>query len=172
MTDLATTNVWLAILTLAVVLQTAMMIAAIVVILRVARRVDEAATKAAAAFEPMAARISIALDDLNWLISVGRKADDSVRTAASELGDTIRRARGLMLGRVLPVVGVIRAARAVFSAFSARRAHRTASGQTEEDRRAVNNFISEGAPVGPATRPNGLDSAFHGERLLATREPT
>ena len=41
-TELGTINIWLAILTLAVVVQTAMMIAAAVVALRVARRADAA----------------------------------------------------------------------------------------------------------------------------------
>lgn len=143
-TELGTINIWLAILTLAVVVQTAMMIAAAVVALRVARRADAAMARAEQSLAPLAASLSAALDDIHDLTNTARRAGDSVRSTADQVGSGLRQAGGLLMGELWPALGAFRAAKSVISAFGRRRRSRKLN---LADRIAEANFVSEGAPV-------------------------
>lgn len=143
-TELGTTNTWLAVLTLAVVVQTAMMIALAIVAWRVARRADTAIARAEQSLAPLAARLSDALDTIRELTDTARRAGDSVRSTADQVGHGFRQARGLLIGELWPALGALRAAKAAITAFSRRRHSRKL---TLADRIAEANFVSEGAPV-------------------------
>jgi hypothetical protein len=143
-TELGTTNIWLAILTLAVVVQTAMMVTAAVVALRFARRADAVLTRAERSIVPLAASLSTALDDIHGLTETARRAGDSVRATADQLGNGVSHVRGLLVGELWPALGAFRAAKAAISAFGRRRKTRKL---TLADRIAEANFVSEGAPV-------------------------
>lgn len=143
-TELGTTNTWLAVLTLAVLLQTAMMVAGAVVAWRFARRAEAVLTRAERSIGPIAASLSTALDDIHDLTETARRAGNAVRSTADQLGSGMRQARGVLIGELWPVLGAFRAARAVYAAFTARRVVKR---MTRADRLAEANFVSEGAPV-------------------------
>lgn len=143
-TDLGTTNFWLAILAIAVVLQTAMILVAALAALRVVKRAESTLTKAEQMMQPLAASLSSAVDDLHDITDAARRAGDSVRNTAEQLGSGVRQARGLLMGELWPALGALRAAKSAISAFSARRRVRKLD---RDDRIAEARFVSEGAPV-------------------------
>lgn len=143
-TELGTTNAWLAVLTLAVVVQTAMMVTGAVVAWRFARRAEAVLDRAEHSIAPIAASLSTALDEIHDLTETARRAGESVRMTADQVGNGMRQARGVIVGELWPVIGAFRAAKSIYSALSGRRAVRAL---TRADRLAEANFVSEGAPV-------------------------
>jgi hypothetical protein len=143
-TDLGTTNVWLAVMAFAAVLQSAMMFVVALVALRFLRRMEDTLARVECAIEPVASRVAAVLDDIHGLSEAGRRADQSVRATVNQIGNGVHRARGLVLSRFRPVLGAVRAANATLSAVRARRSRATPN---DADRRAIENFVAEGAPA-------------------------
>jgi hypothetical protein len=143
-TDLGTTNVWLAVMAFAAVLQSAMMFVVALVALRLLRRMEDALARVEHAIDPVASRLSAVLDDIHGLSEAGRRADQSVRATVNQISNGMHRARGLVLGRFQPVLRAVRAANDTVSAVRARRSR---AAPNDEDRRAIENFIAEGAPA-------------------------
>jgi hypothetical protein len=143
-TDLGTTNVWLAVMAFAAVLQTAMMFVVALVALRLLRRMEDSFARIEYAIEPVASRVSAVLDDIHGLSEAGRRADQSVRATVNQISSRVHRARGLVLGRFQPVFRAVRVANATLSAVRARRSRAAAN---DDDRRAIEDFVAEGAPA-------------------------
>ena len=147
-TDLGTTNIWLAVLAFAAVLQSAMMFVVALVALRLLRRMEGAIARVEDVTAPLASRLSAVLDDIHGLSEAGRRAEQSVRATVNQIGGRMHRAGGLVLGRFQPVFQAVRAANATLSAV---RARRSTAAPSDDDRRAVEDFVAEGAPAADTT---------------------
>jgi len=143
-TDLGTTNVWLAVMAFAAVLQSAMMFVVALVALRLLRRMEDALARVEYTIGPVASRVSAVLDDIHGLSEVGRRADQSVRATVNQISSRMHRTSGFVLGRFHPVLWTVRAANATLSAVRARRGR---AAPNNDDRRAIENFVAEGAPA-------------------------
>ena len=113
--DLGTTNTWLAILTIAVIIQTIGLIVAAVIIARVARRVDGALERAEATIAPLSLKAHKALDELHALSTAARQAEQTIRETTEQVGQRVRDVRTFVAGRFWPVIGLARGLRAVAS---------------------------------------------------------
>jgi uncharacterized protein YoxC len=126
--DLDTTNTWLAVMAVAIVVQTVLLIA-------IAIAAWQAVRKASAALEQLEARhltpltervqqvstrVNAVADDVQEVMSRVRRADDAVRTQLGRL-DSVAHVAGHAIGsKVWPVVGLSRAVAAAVRAFSSR----------------------------------------------------
>jgi uncharacterized protein YoxC len=134
-TDLETTNAWLAVMAIAIVVQTLLLIG-------IAVTAWQAVRKASAALEQMEARhltpltervqqvstrVNEVADDVQEVILRVRRADDAVRAQLGRL-DSVAHVAGHAIGtRVWPVVGLSRAVAAAVRAFSSRPSSASAS---------------------------------------------
>lgn len=134
-TDLDTTNAWLAVMAIAIVVQTLLLIGIAVAAWQVVR-------KASAALEQMEARhlaplservqqvstrVNQVADDVQEVITRVRRADDAVRAQLGRL-DSVAHVAGHAIGsKVWPVVGLSRAVAAAVRAFSSRPSSASAS---------------------------------------------
>ena len=131
--DLQTTNVWLGILAVAAALQTLLLVAAAIGLLRMYR-------KTTATLElleqrhlaPIAARAQLIMDDLQDVTARARRVDETLRAKLHGVEGAVREVRYAVGDRMWPVVGVARAVRAGLRAFTAKSpAHITVPGRAE-----------------------------------------
>ena len=148
MPDLSTTNMWLAILAVASLVQVLLLIGAAIAMARVVARANAAAEAVQHQIAPLAARMSASLEDLHDLARRIQRADDEVHAAALRASETLSKAThtlgvaGRMVShRTWPVLGLVRAAQAVVSTI------RTRSSRRSRDRDDEARFAYEGAPV-------------------------
>jgi hypothetical protein len=127
-TDLDTTNTWLAVMAITIVVQTLLMFG-------IAVAAWQAVRKASAAFEQVEARhlaplservqqvstrVNAVADDVQDVITRVRRADDAVRAQLGRF-DSVAHVAGQAIGsKVWPVVGLSRAVAAAVRAFSSR----------------------------------------------------
>ena len=127
-TSLDTTNTWLAVMAIAIVVQTLLMIGIAIV-------AWQAMGKAAAALEALearhlvplgarvsevSARVTEVADDVQEVIGRVRRADDAVRAQLGRLDSAAHVAGHAIGAKVWPVVGLSRAFGAAFKAFTSR----------------------------------------------------
>ena len=134
-TSLDTTNTWLAVMAIAIVVQTLLMIGVAVIALQALGKATEA-VKALEAnhIAPLSARLTAVstrvtevADDVQEVIGRVRRADDAVRAQLGRL-DSAAHVAGHAIGtKVWPVVGLSRAVGAAFRAFTARPSTRPSS---------------------------------------------
>ena len=133
--SLETTNAWLAVLAIAVVVQTLLMVGGAIVAWRMYARTTQALAQAVDQLEarhltPLSARVNAVADDVQDVMARVRRADDAVRAQLDKL-DTVAHVAGQAVGsRMWPVVGLSRAAAAAFRALSSRSSTRPSSADT------------------------------------------
>ena len=134
-TSLDTTNTWLAVMAIAIVVQTLLMIGVAVVAWQALGKATDAMKELetrhlaplSARLTAVSARVTEVADDVQEVIGRVRRADDAVRTQLDRL-DTAAHVAGHAIGaRVWPVVGLSRAVGAAFRAFTARPSTRPSS---------------------------------------------
>jgi len=130
-TSMDTTNTWLAVMAIAIVAQTLLMLAIAIVAWRAlgqaadavkqleARHLVPLSTRVSAVSE----RVTAVADDVQEVIARVRRADDAVRAQLDRLDGVAQAAHvaGHAIGaKVWPVVGLSRAVGAAFKAFTSR----------------------------------------------------
>lgn len=109
-TDLHTTNIWLAVTAIAVALQTLFMFAAVIIGLRMYRKiqstVDDLETRYVA---PAEARLMAMIDDVHDITARARRIDDTVRAKIADFGGAADVAKAAVVSRAWPLVGIVRA---------------------------------------------------------------
>ena len=107
--DLATTNVWLAVIAITSVVQLLIVLALLVGALRFYRRiektVDDITEKHIA---PVSARAHEVIDEIEDVMARVRTFDDDVRRTISRVGDGVGVATSAVRTRLWPVVGLLR----------------------------------------------------------------
>ena len=134
-TSLDTTNTWLAVMAIAIVVQTLLMIGLAVVALQALSKATEAvkaleARHLAPLSERLTAvstRVTEVADDVQEVIGRVRRADDAVRAQLDRLDSAAHVAGHAIGAKVWPVVGLSRAVGAAFRAFTARPSTRASS---------------------------------------------
>jgi hypothetical protein len=121
-TNLDTTNTWLAVMAIAVVVQTLLMISvavgAYVAMRRAGERLQRLEDRHLA---PISARVAAVADDMQEVITRVRRADDGVRAGIAKL-DTVAHVAGHAIGaRMWPVVGLTRAVTAAVRSFTSQK---------------------------------------------------
>ena len=117
--DLETTNTWLAVMAVAIVVQTLLLIGiAIAAWMAMSRATDAIRQIEERHLLPLGARVHAVADDVQEVITRVRRADDAVRSQLTRL-DSAAHVAGHAIGtKVWPVVGLSRAVAAAFRAFS------------------------------------------------------
>ena len=144
--DLETTNTWLAVMAIAIVVQTLLMIGIAVV-------AWQAVQKASAAVEQLerrhlvplservqqvSTRVTEVADDVQEVITRVRRADDAVRAQLGRF-DGVANVAGQAIGsKVWPVVGLSRAVAAAVRAFSSRPSSSSGSSEPARVARVTN----------------------------------
>ena len=118
-TDLHTTNIWLAVTAIAVALQTLFMFAAVIMGLRMYRKiqstVDDLETRYVA---PVEARLMAMIDDVHDITARARRIDDTVRAKIADFGGAADVAKAAVVSRAWPLIGIVRAVDAGVRALS------------------------------------------------------
>lgn len=118
--NLDTTNTWLAVLAIAVVVQTLLMIAVAVLAWQAVRQVSESLKRLEDRVSPLGARVTAVADDVQEVITRVRRADDAVRAQLAKL-DTAAHIAGHAIGaRMWPVVGLARGVAAAARSLTSR----------------------------------------------------
>jgi len=123
-----TTNTWLAVMAIAIIVQTLLMLGIAVIAWRAMGQAAEAVKQLEARhLVPLSARVTAVservtavADDVQEVITRVRRADDAVRAQLDRL-DNVAHVAGHAIGaKVWPVVGLSRAVGAAFKAFTSR----------------------------------------------------
>ncbi len=129
-TSMDTTNAWLAVMAIAIVVQTLLMIGIAVIAWRAMGQAADALHQLEARhLVPLSARVTAVservtavADDVQEVIARVRRADDAVRAQLDRF-DSVAHVAGQAIGaKVWPVVGITRAVGAAFKAFTSRAA--------------------------------------------------
>jgi hypothetical protein len=129
--DLETTNTWLAVIAVAIVVQTLVVIAGAIAAWQAVRRSADAVQRLeerhlvplSARVQEVSTRVHEVADDVQDVMSRVRRADDAVRTQLARLDGvaSVANVAGHALGsKVWPVVGFSRAVGAALRAFASR----------------------------------------------------
>jgi hypothetical protein len=155
--DLQTTNVWLAVIAIACVIQTLVLLGAAFYVMQMMRRAQRVVDTVVAETRPLVQRANVAVDELKDLIARTRKAEDSVTAMIDRTNDmldragaTVDRVKTVALAKIWPAAGMARGLRSVASAIRERRRRRKHDLDIEET--AEERFIGEG---GASARPVG-----------------
>ncbi len=133
--SLDTTNTWLAVMAIAIVVQTLLMIGIAVVAWQALGKATDALKELEARhLAPLSARLTAVstrvtevADDVQEVIGRVRRADDAVRAQLDRLDSAAHVAGHAIGAKVWPVVGLSRAVGAAFRAFAARPSTRPSS---------------------------------------------
>jgi hypothetical protein len=134
-TSLDTTNTWLAVMAIAIVVQTLLMIGIAVVAWQAVGKATQALKELearhlaplSARVTAVSARVTEVADDVQEVIGRVRRADDAVRAQLDRFDSAASVAGHAIGNRVWPVVGLSRAVGAAFRAFTARPSTRPSS---------------------------------------------
>jgi uncharacterized protein YcfJ len=127
-TSMDTTNTWLAVMAIAIIVQTLLMFGIAIVAWRAMGQAADAVKQLEARhLAPLSARVTAVservtavADDVQEVITRVRRADDAVRAQLDRL-DNVAHVAGHAIGaKVWPVVGLSRAVGAAFKAFTSR----------------------------------------------------
>ena len=120
----STIPVWLSLIAIASLLQVTMLIVAVVVVARTARRVQALATEVRRdQITPLVARAHHAIDDVQDVVARVRTYDDDIRRAVNRAGDRVHQVSDLMRAGSSPFIGLVRGAGAAFSVLFNGRNH-------------------------------------------------
>lgn len=126
--SLDTTNAWLAVMAIAIVVQTLLMLGIAVVAWRAMQQAAETVRQLEARhLVPLSARVSAVsdrvtavADDVQEVITRVRRADDAVRAQLDRFDSVAHVAGSAISAKVWPVVGLSRAVGAAFKAFTSK----------------------------------------------------
>ena len=126
--NLDTTNTWLAVVAVAVVVQTLLMVGAAIAGYLALRRTTAAVDRLEQQYlVPLTSKVHAVTDDVPEVITRVRRADDAVRSQIGRL-DGLAHVAGHAIGaRVWPVVGLSRAVLAAARSLSSRSSTTTAT---------------------------------------------
>jgi uncharacterized protein YoxC len=141
--DLGTTNLWLAALTVTVILQAIGLAILAVSVMRLMRRAQDVLDRADATIGPLAIKAGAALDEIHELTSAARRAEQTIRSTTETVGAGVQVARAFVNRRFWPILGVARGVRAVAGVIASRRAARR-SATAGRDELAEADFTYEG----------------------------
>ena len=139
--DLGTTNTWLVVIAIASLVQSAILIALLVGAMRFYRRTESKIEEMQRdVVLPMQARANKVIDELEDVMARARAIDDRVsgvvKGASAGLGFVALATRQ----KLWPVIGIVRGARAVFSALANRRRQTKALVKLSEDEQHRFNY--------------------------------
>jgi hypothetical protein len=123
-----TTNAWLAVMAIALVVQTLLMIGIATLGWRAIGKATDAVKELEARhLTPLSARVHAVADDVQEVMTRVRRADDAVRAQFDRLDSAAHIAGHAISAKVWPVVGLSRAVGAAVKAFTSRRSTRPSS---------------------------------------------
>ena len=136
--NMDTTNTWLAILAVAVAIQTLLMLGGAIAAFVAIRRTTEAVDRLEEKYPvPLTSKVHAVTDDVQEVITRVRRADDAVRAQIGRL-DGLAHVAGHAIGaRVWPVVGLSRAVFAAVRSLSSRSSTPSPSGTPRVARAAT-----------------------------------
>jgi hypothetical protein len=111
--DLSTTNVWLAVIAIASVLQLLLIVGLLVGAVRFFRRIEATIDRITEQhIAPISARANKVIDDMEDVMARVQSFDDGMRRTLSRVGDGVSIATSVMRSRFWPVVGVLKGLKA------------------------------------------------------------
>ena len=112
----STIPLWLSLIALASLLQVTMLVVAVIMLARNARRMQSLAAEIRREeITPLVARVHLAIDDVHTVVARLRNYDDEIRRAVGEAGHRVHQVSDLVRAGSSPLVGVVRGAAAAFS---------------------------------------------------------
>ena len=141
--DLATTNAWLAVIAIASLVQSLVIIGLVVAVFRLVRRTESAVEEVKREYlEPIATRTNKVIGEVEDALARFRSMDDRVSGAINRTSEGLSAAAGVAKRRFWPVVGAVRGLRAIAGAIAERR--RQSAALTKLDQDAQQRFSYEG----------------------------
>jgi hypothetical protein len=141
--DLATTNAWLAVIAIASLVQSLVIIGLLVVMFRLVRRTESAVAEVKREYlEPITARTNKVIGEVEDALARFRSMDDRVSGAIHRTTEGLSAVATVAQRRFWPVVGVVRGLRAVAGAIRDRRRQSEALMKLDQD--AQQRFSYEG----------------------------
>ncbi len=124
-TSMDTTNTWLAVMAIAIVVQTLLMTGIAIVAWQALGKAADTMAETVKALEarhlaPLSARVHAVADDVQDVMTRVRRADDAVRAQLGRFDSVAQIAGHAISAKVWPVVGLSRAVTAAFKALSSR----------------------------------------------------
>jgi hypothetical protein len=127
-TSLDTTNTWLAVMAIAMVVQTLLMLGiAVVGWQALTKAADTVKELEARHLTPLSARVNAVADDVQEVMARVRRADDAVRAQFDRFDSAAHVAGHAISAKMWPVVGLSRAVGAAVKAFASRGTTRPSS---------------------------------------------
>jgi hypothetical protein len=112
----STIPLWLSLIAVASLLQVTMLVVAVIVMARNARKMQLLATEIRREqIAPLVARANLAIDELQGVLSRVRTYDRDIRRAMSRAGDQVHHVSHLVRMGSSPFVGIVRGATAALS---------------------------------------------------------
>lgn len=132
--DLATTNAWLAVIAIASVVQSLVVIGLVVAVFRLVRRTESAVDEVKREYlEPIATRTNKVIGEVEDALARFRSMDDRVSGAIDRTSEGLSAVAGVARRRFWPVVGVVRGLRAIAGAIADRRRQSVAVTKLDQD---------------------------------------
>src|SRR5262245_55686954 len=120
--DLGTTNVWLALIAIASLIQSAILVAVLVGALRFYRRTESKIDEIKRdVVEPMQARANKVMGEMEDVMARVRAMDDRVTNAVTRTTDGLGLVAAVTKRKLWPVVGLVRGVRAALGALAEKR---------------------------------------------------
>jgi hypothetical protein len=111
----STIPLWLSLIAISSLLQVTMVVVAVIVMARNARKMQLLATEIRQQITPVVLRANLALDDVQGVVSRVRTYDRDIRRVVSRAGDHVHQASHLVRVGSSPFVGIVRGATAALS---------------------------------------------------------
>jgi hypothetical protein len=125
----ATIPVWLSLIAIASLLQVTMLIVAVVIMARSARRMQTLAAEIRRdQITPVVARANHAIGEVQDLVARVQAYDDDIRRAVGRAGDRVHQVSDLVRTGSWPLIGLVRGASAAFSVLLNGKHHARANG--------------------------------------------
>ena len=141
--DLGTTNAWLAVIAIASLVQSFVIIGLLVMVFRLVQRTESAVADVKREYlEPIATRTNKVIGEVEDALARFRSMDDRVSGAIHKTSEGLSAVAGVAKRRFWPVVGVVRGIRAIAGAIADRRRQTVALVKLDQD--AQQRFSYEG----------------------------
>jgi len=144
--DLGTTNVWLALIAIASLIQSAILVAVLIGAVRFYRRTENRIDELKRdVIEPMQARANKVMGEMEDVMARVRAMDDRVTNVVTRTTDGLGLVATVARRKLWPVLGLVRGVRAAFGALSDRRRQTKALVKLNDDEKQ--RFSYEGGPA-------------------------
>jgi uncharacterized protein YoxC len=141
--DLGTTNAWLAVIAIASLVQSLVIIGLVVAVFRLVRRTESAVEEVKREYlDPITTRTNKVIGEVEDALARFRSMDDRVSGAIHKTSEGLSAVATVAKQRFWPVVGVVRGLRAIAGAVADRR--RQSRALVELDQDAQQRFSYEG----------------------------